>query len=207
MCVSLLSYPVAGFPSPEDLRYLRAVPPARETPRRVYPPRGSALGTRKELNFHRALLDHLWHRGSLPASCPGLWNQTLSARRCSGALEPRRECRTDCERSNNDVGEQRVRPLTMLILKRASVSRPSGEWNEDDFDVLADGAVVGRIFKANASPVGSSWMWIKPAVRSRGYQARLVSFSIACRTSLSRRFPVKHHSAACFRAILPGPDR
>lgn len=38
-----------------------------------------------------------------------------------------------------------------LILKRASASRPSGEWNDDDFDVLADGAVVGRIFKANAA--------------------------------------------------------
>jgi hypothetical protein len=46
-----------------------------------------------------------------------------------------------------------------LILKRASASRPSGEWNEDDFDVLADGVVVGGIFKANASPVGASWMW------------------------------------------------
>src|SRR6266508_3515509 len=46
-----------------------------------------------------------------------------------------------------------------LILKRASASRPSGEWNDDDFDVLADGAVVGRIFKANALPVGASWMW------------------------------------------------
>jgi hypothetical protein len=42
-----------------------------------------------------------------------------------------------------------------LILKRASASRPSGEWNDDDFDVLAEGAVVGRIFKANASPVGA----------------------------------------------------
>jgi hypothetical protein len=31
--------------------------------------------------------------------------------------------------------------------------------NDDDFDVLADGAVVGRIFKANAAPVGSPWMW------------------------------------------------
>jgi hypothetical protein len=46
-----------------------------------------------------------------------------------------------------------------LLLKRASVSRPSGEWNDDDFDVLANGGVVGRIFKANASPVGASWMW------------------------------------------------
>jgi hypothetical protein len=37
---------------------------------------------------------------------------------------------------------------------RTSASRPSGEWNEEDFDVLADGAVVGRIFKANAAPGG-----------------------------------------------------
>jgi hypothetical protein len=46
-----------------------------------------------------------------------------------------------------------------LILKHAAASRPSGEWNDDDFDLLADGAVVGRIFKANASPVDASWMW------------------------------------------------
>jgi hypothetical protein len=25
--------------------------------------------------------------------------------------------------------------------------------------VLADGAVLGRIFNANAAPVGSPWMW------------------------------------------------
>jgi hypothetical protein len=49
--------------------------------------------------------------------------------------------------------------VIQLILKRAAASRPSGEWNDDDFDVLADGVVVGRIFKANASPVGASWMW------------------------------------------------
>jgi hypothetical protein len=45
------------------------------------------------------------------------------------------------------------------MLKRASVSRPSGEWDDDDYDVLADGAVVGRIFNSKAGPVGSSWMW------------------------------------------------
>src|SRR5262249_29540042 len=39
-----------------------------------------------------------------------------------------------------------------LLLKRASASRPSGEWNDDDYDVLADGVVVGRIFFANAAP-------------------------------------------------------
>jgi len=48
---------------------------------------------------------------------------------------------------------------TALILKRASASRSSGEWNDDDFDVLANGEVVGRIFKKNAAPVGHPWMW------------------------------------------------
>jgi len=49
--------------------------------------------------------------------------------------------------------------LGRFILKHASASRPSGKWNDDDYDVLADGVVVGRIFKANAAPVGSPWMW------------------------------------------------
>ena len=49
--------------------------------------------------------------------------------------------------------------MTGLILKRASASRPSGEWNEDDIDVLADSAVVGRIFKATAAPAATPWMW------------------------------------------------
>jgi hypothetical protein len=51
--------------------------------------------------------------------------------------------------------------MTQLVLKRASMGRPSGEWNEDDYDVLANGIVVGRIFKANATPVGMSWMWTR----------------------------------------------
>jgi hypothetical protein len=46
-----------------------------------------------------------------------------------------------------------------LTLKRASASRSSGEWGEDDYDVLADGVVVGRIVKAAASPEGKPWMW------------------------------------------------
>jgi hypothetical protein len=51
-----------------------------------------------------------------------------------------------------------------LVLKRASASRPSGQWNDDDYDVLANGEVVGRIFKANAAPVGSPWMWTLAAL-------------------------------------------
>jgi hypothetical protein len=38
-----------------------------------------------------------------------------------------------------------------LILKRASASRPSGQWNEEDYDVLANAEVVGRIMKVMAS--------------------------------------------------------
>jgi hypothetical protein len=46
-----------------------------------------------------------------------------------------------------------------LVLKRASASRSSGEWSDHDYDVLAEGIVVGRIMKAAAVPVGMSWMW------------------------------------------------
>jgi hypothetical protein len=42
-----------------------------------------------------------------------------------------------------------------LILKRATASRLSGEWSDDDYDVLADGVVVGRIMKAAAAPEGT----------------------------------------------------
>jgi len=46
-----------------------------------------------------------------------------------------------------------------LILRRASAFRPFGEWNDDDYDVLCNGVVVGRIMQAAAVPVGMSWMW------------------------------------------------
>jgi hypothetical protein len=42
--------------------------------------------------------------------------------------------------------------VTTLVLKRASASRSAGEWKDDDYDSLADGVVVGRIFNSAASP-------------------------------------------------------
>jgi bifunctional non-homologous end joining protein LigD len=39
----------------------------------------------------------------------------------------------------------------VVVLNRTSASRSSGQWSDDDFDVLAEGGVVGRIFKVNAS--------------------------------------------------------
>jgi hypothetical protein len=50
--------------------------------------------------------------------------------------------------------------MDQLVLKRAAASRLSGEWNDDDYDVLCKGAAVGRIMKAApAAPVGTPWLW------------------------------------------------
>jgi hypothetical protein len=49
--------------------------------------------------------------------------------------------------------------MSSLILKRAAASRTSGEWREDDYDVVADGIVVGRIMKAAAAPERTPWFW------------------------------------------------
>src|SRR6266545_5989719 len=59
------------------------------------------------------------------------------------ATECGRGCATIMREAEEDWGR-----VTDLLLKRAATSRPSGKWNDDDYDVLADGAVVGRIMKA-----------------------------------------------------------
>jgi hypothetical protein len=62
-----------------------------------------------------------------------------------------------------------------LILKRAKLSRSSGQWQDEDYDVLADGKVVGRIYEdASAStPRELRWFWsiteTVPAVRNGTY--------------------------------------
>jgi hypothetical protein len=48
--------------------------------------------------------------------------------------------------------------MDQLILKRAW--RSSGKWGDDDYDVLADGVVVGRIFKGKGHRrLKRPWMW------------------------------------------------
>jgi hypothetical protein len=57
-----------------------------------------------------------------------------------------------------------------FALKRAAISRSSGEWNDDDYDVLVNGKVVGRIFEEGShfGPPQLLWRWsiteIVPAV-------------------------------------------
>ena len=45
------------------------------------------------------------------------------------------------------------------VRKKSAAANLSGEWSEDDYDVLADGLVVGRILKAAAAPIGTPWLW------------------------------------------------
>jgi len=51
--------------------------------------------------------------------------------------------------------------MPALILKRASASRPSGQWSDEDYDVLADGKVVGRILESGSrfDPPDLLWTW------------------------------------------------
>jgi hypothetical protein len=58
------------------------------------------------------------------------------------------------------VAEFKIRMTTKsLVLKRASASRSSGQWRDDDYDVLENGVVVGRICKEEAAPPDRSWGW------------------------------------------------
>ena len=53
-----------------------------------------------------------------------------------------------------------VRKIDDAARPQARLSfRSSGEWSDDDYDVLADGVVVGRIMKAAAKPADASWLW------------------------------------------------
>jgi len=45
------------------------------------------------------------------------------------------------------------------VRKKSAAANLSGERSEDDYDVLADGLVVGRILKAAAAPIGTPWLW------------------------------------------------
>jgi hypothetical protein len=57
----------------------------------------------------------------------------------------------------------------MLTLKRASKSRPSGSWSDDDYDVFNGERHIGRIMLHPQAPQGQPWFWTSTA--DRGYSA------------------------------------
>ena len=68
--------------------------------------------------------------------------------------------------------------MTGLLLRKAQAVR-AGARGDEDYDVVAaDGTVIGRIFEATASPIGTPWMWILTSYRdhedrtpAHGYEA------------------------------------
>jgi hypothetical protein len=82
--------------------------------------------------------------------------RAAAARRACRAR--RATCPTPITRRDSRLASNATMMTEHLILKRGSASRPSGEWSDDDHDVLADGVVVGRIMKASAAPVGRPWL-------------------------------------------------
>jgi hypothetical protein len=72
--------------------------------------------------------------------------------------------------------------LGSLILKRANTSRLSGQWSDDDYDVLENGVVVGRIFLSAAAPPGECEaisvvpLWLRLLVRPNDTRDKVPPF-------------------------------
>jgi hypothetical protein len=51
--------------------------------------------------------------------------------------------------------------MTQLIIKRGNASRTSGQWKDEDYDVLTDGKVIGRILEEGSrfGPPELRWVW------------------------------------------------
>jgi hypothetical protein len=77
----------------------------------------------------------------------------------------------------------------MLLLKRASKSRPSGEWSDDDYDVFDGDRHIGRIMWTHAAPTDRRWL----AVRLVAFFTVLGSTSLASEPIGATPQPVRIH--------------
>jgi hypothetical protein len=46
-----------------------------------------------------------------------------------------------------------------LILRRANLSRISGQWQDEDYDVFDGGRDVGRIYLVDSNAGTETWFW------------------------------------------------
>jgi hypothetical protein len=66
--------------------------------------------------------------------------------------------------------------MKTLTLK-PTASHYGGEWAADDYVVLRDSEVIGRIIKRPLAPTAQKWFWTittleqKPSIDNRGYSA------------------------------------
>jgi len=66
--------------------------------------------------------------------------------------------------------------MSSLILKTTS-AHYGGDWSDDDYVVLGDGEVIGRIMLRPMAPSGQQWFWTitareqPPSISNRGYSA------------------------------------
>ena len=59
-----------------------------------------------------------------------------------------------------------------LVIRRASISRSSGKWSEDDFDIVSGELVIGRLMKIVHARNEAVWRWHLNAISGPSTEVR-----------------------------------